>query len=82
MDMFRTVLFWEPVTNRLKKIYRGFSQKNFINYSISLTNQEKYIESHGKEREIRLPDISPDIVTDRDKMIHILYSSGVYRRQI
>jgi len=41
-----------------------------------LSNHEKYVESPGKEKKIKLPDICPDPVMDHDEMIHILTQAG------
>lgn len=41
-----------------------------------LINNEKYVESPGKEKSIKLPDISPNPVMDHENMIHILTQAG------
>jgi len=41
-----------------------------------LSNNEKYFEPSGKEKKIKLPDISPDTVMNHDDMIQILTQAG------
>lgn len=41
-----------------------------------LSNQEKFVDSTGKEKKIKLPDICPDPEIDTDTMIHFLTQAG------
>ncbi len=41
-----------------------------------LSNREKYIESPGTEKKIKLPHVGPDMAVDHDTMIRILTHAG------
>ena len=59
-----------------KKAIVALARKLLLIIHHLLSNHEKYVESPGNEKKIKLPDICPDPVMDHDEMIHILTQAG------